>query len=64
VARSGGRRVGAGAAKATRAGRAVRVRVTFTAAARKRLRSARRAALTLAVSGGGATKTIKVTLKR
>jgi hypothetical protein len=42
----------------------VRVKVTFTAAARKQLRRARRATLTLTVSAAGSTKAAKVTLKR
>jgi hypothetical protein len=64
VARDGKAKVGAGAARAARAGQVVRVKVTFTAAARKQLRRARRATLTLTVSAAGSTKAAKVTLKR
>jgi|GEM_PF-2235020 len=63
VARSGGRKVGAGAATAKAAGK-VSVKVTFAKAAARKLRRARKATVNLTVSAGGATQTLAVTLKR
>jgi hypothetical protein len=64
IARAGKAKVGAGSAKAVKGGTAVRVKVAFSAAGKAKLRRAKRAALTLTVTVGGATKTVKITLTR
>jgi hypothetical protein len=63
AARSGKAKVGAGAATA-KAGKAVAVKVAFTKAAQRKLRRAKRVALTLTVAQGVTKQTVKVTLKR
>jgi hypothetical protein len=63
VARSGKSKVGGGTARAAKTGQAVRVKVTFSAAAKAKLRRAKRVALSLTVTAGGASRTVRLTLK-
>jgi hypothetical protein len=63
TARSGKAKVASGTATA-KAGTPVTLRLTFTAKAKASLRHAKRATLSVTVTGGGLTKATKITLKR
>jgi hypothetical protein len=63
TARAGQAKVATGSATA-KAGKPVSLHLAFTAKARKALRHAKRTTLSVTVTGGGLSKTTKITLKR